>query len=178
MIKPEDLFKKREAGDTLDRPLDHLVACHRRIEERLSTLERVADYFTSKREEALAAAAVSFRFFDSNGTWHTEDEEVSLFPRMRANLSADELAYLDHLEEQHDEAEALYARLKTLVKEIAAGSTEAEAEYRETAQKLGALYRAHIASEDEALASMGRRVLDETTLRQISLEMKARRGLV
>ena len=178
MITPEQLLAKREPGDTLDRPLEHLVACHRRIEERLATLELAADHFSLRRQEALDAAASCFRFFDSNGAWHTEDEERSLFPRMRTRLSAEELAYLETLEQQHDEAEALYAEVKAHAGGVSAGIDGSEARYRETVQKLAAIYRAHIASEDEMLTALGRRVLDDAALRLISIEMKQRRGLL
>ena len=49
MITPQQLIQGPQEGEqaTLDRPLEHLVACHRRIEERLRTLERVGDHLTT-----------------------------------------------------------------------------------------------------------------------------------
>jgi len=65
---------------TLDAPLEHLMACHRRIEERLATLERAGAALESRRDEALGAIRAAFAFMDSNGAIHTRDEEESLFP--------------------------------------------------------------------------------------------------
>ena len=57
MIKPEALFKPVLERSSLDRPLDHLMACHRRIEERLEVMERAAAHLGDLRAEALAAFA-------------------------------------------------------------------------------------------------------------------------
>jgi hypothetical protein len=46
---------------------------------------------------------------------HTEDEESSLFPRLRPKLSVDELAFVDSLERQHGQAEGIYSELKRFV---------------------------------------------------------------
>jgi hemerythrin-like domain-containing protein len=156
MISVEQLVRgSREEGATLDRPLEHLVACHRRIEDRLSVLERAGE-----------AIAGCFRFFDSNGAWHTADEEDSLFPRIQARLTPEELAFLKQLEQEHREAEGLYSELQDLA-----------GRFRTVAGRLCELYRGHIAAEDETLIAIGNRVLAEAELREISGEMKARRGL-
>jgi hypothetical protein len=44
MMTPEQLIRTRsqEPGSTLHQPLEYLTACHRRIEQRLDALERVA----------------------------------------------------------------------------------------------------------------------------------------
>ena len=172
MITVERMLHPPEATTTLDRPLDHLVACHRRIEERLAILERVAGHLESRRQEALEAAAACFRFFDSNGVWHTADEEESLFPRLRPRLTAEELAYIEQLEQQHREADTLYVELKSL-----AGAAEPGDRFRALVARLSDLYRSHIASEDRTLIALGRRALTEVELSAISGEMKRRRRL-
>jgi hemerythrin-like domain-containing protein len=164
MISLDQLVRGgREEGTTLDRPLEHLVACHRRIEDRLRVLERAG--------EALEAITNCFRFFDSNGAWHTADEEDSLFPRMQAWLKPEEQAFLEQLEREHQEAEGLYCELKELAAKVDAGR------FRTVLGRLCELYRRHIAAEDETLISIGSWVLTEAELREISAEMKARRGL-
>lgn len=178
MIKPDQLFRPPERG-TLDKPLEHLVACHRRIEDRLSTLERIGENLKTRRAEALEALDACFHFFETNGEWHTADEEQSVFPRMRAALSPEELAYLDTLEGQHDEAEADFAKLKSIAARLneAADPDESLVEdYRQTVSRLAQLYRGHIASEDKTLTEMGARVLTPADLAAISTEMKRRRG--
>jgi hemerythrin-like domain-containing protein len=155
---------------TIAEPIEHLLACHRRIEQRLETLVKAADHVAENREEALAAISRSLQFLDTSGELHTEDEEASLFPRLRPKLSAVEIAFVDSLEAQHTQAEAIYSRLKGLV-----GGQEI-GRYRECAEELRALYREHIRAEDEVLMALARRSLDEAEISEISGEMQARRG--
>jgi hemerythrin-like domain-containing protein len=156
---------------TLDTPVDHLMACHRRIEQRLDTLVSAADHLSIDRDRALQAIASSLRFLDSNGVMHTEDEESSLFPRLRPKLSAEEQAFVGALERQHSEAEAIYGELKRM---IAQGIPDAGS-YRDCALRLRALYRDHIRSEDEILTPIARRLLTDAETAEMSSEMRARR---
>jgi iron-sulfur cluster repair protein YtfE (RIC family) len=163
---------------TLDRPLDHLVACHRRIEDKLSVLERAAAHLQDRTEEALHACHSVFAFLDSSGMLHSQDEEESVFPRIRLQATGEEMAYLDSLELQHREAEGYIARLKNLTNQLerdpsVLATREALAQ---TATKLAALYRAHMASENEVLIRIGRARLDEVSLAEIAFEMRVRRS--
>ncbi|HVP49545.1 MAG TPA: hemerythrin domain-containing protein, partial [Bryobacteraceae bacterium] len=116
MITPDQLLRpvSQETGSTLDRPLEHLTACHRRIEQRLDTLERAAAHLTDKRSEALEAVEACFRFFESSGILHTADEEESVFPRLQPRLNDAEQKFIVQLEDQHREADRLYAELKAI----------------------------------------------------------------
>lgn len=183
MIKPADLIAPIQFAEktTLDHPLEHLTACHRRIEERLATLERVIPYFAAeKREEALSAVESSLRFFDTNGSWHTADEEESLFPRIAAGLTEEERGFVAKLEAQHQEAEGVYVRLKEAASELkkeSPCSQERIEEYAALCRRLCAIYREHIKAEDGRIPEIGKRVLSAAELEQISQEMKLRRGL-
>jgi len=159
---------------TINEPIEHLMACHRRIEQRLETLVRAADHLAANREQALAAITASIQFLDSSGVLHTRDEEDSLFPRLRPRLSAGELAFVDSLEAQHAEADAVYAELKTLAGQPA-GQFEAH-RYRACAERLRSIYRDHILAEDENLTKIARRLLSAEELLEISREMRARRS--
>lgn len=171
MIPVEHLFHAPSGeGDTLARPLDHLKACHRRIEMRLAALERAAAHLDSAPEAAREAAASCFRFFDTNGVLHTQDEEESLFPRLRSRLSREELDFVEKLEREHQQAEDYYRQLKPA---IAAGDAPRS---RELAGKLCEIYRSHIAAEDTTLIAVAARALSEAELAEISREMKRRRG--
>ena len=179
MIRPEQLTRPPQGDSTIEHPLEHLVACHDRIEQRLATLERVADYLESKRQEALEALEACLRFLDSSGVLHTLDEEESVFPRLAPSLSPGEQAYVQNLESQHREADQLYAELKNIGAELKGGRSDAEivARYRQVAGSLARLYRSHIASENDVLIALGRRVLGDAELVAISREMKQRRKL-
>jgi hemerythrin-like domain-containing protein len=159
-----------------DEPLEHLVACHDRILSRVATLERVASSFETQPEAAVAALESAVRFLDTSGRLHTDDEEESVFPRLRERASAEEREYLDSLEAQHDEKERVFAELKTLAHELREAITpERTAKYRLLAGRLCELYRAHIASENDVLMDLGRRKLGEDELAAILTEMRSRR---
>jgi hemerythrin-like domain-containing protein len=163
---------------TLDTPIDHLDACHRRIEERLNTLERVGPHLCDRPDEARAALQAVFWFFDSSGVTHTADEEESFFPRLIPKMSPADREWLAALEADHLHAESLYDRLKSLVANLPAQPGPAhQAAYIEAAAELCAHYRAHIRREDERFSPLSRQHLSDADLHRISVEMKQRRGL-
>jgi hemerythrin-like domain-containing protein len=170
VIKLADLLRNEPESATLDRPLDHLNACHRRIEDRLATLERAAKVIDSDPAVARSALGSAFRFFESNGLLHTEDEEQSIFPRLRVSFDDQGRELLDALGRQHDQAEALYAEVKQALE----GPPEV---LRAKVASLVDLYRSHIATEDSTLVPLARRHLSEQDAAEISAEMKRRRGL-
>jgi iron-sulfur cluster repair protein YtfE (RIC family) len=162
---------------TIDSPIDHLMACHRRIEQRLDTLLTAADQLETDHAAALTAIQNSLRFMDTSGERHTEDEEASLFPRLRQKLSSEEIAFLNSLEEQHVKAGSIYLELKRAALSLAAEATaDSIRRYRECAERLRSLYRDHIRAEDEILTAMARRSLEAGEIHEISREMRARRG--
>jgi hemerythrin-like domain-containing protein len=173
MFTVERLKRGKEAADaasTIDHPLQHLVACHARIEERLAILERAAEYLDTKPEEAQQALESVFRYFETSAVMHTADEEESVFPRLAARLNDEDREYVAALEEQHRKADELYVHLKH-------GPQGDLAEFRVVVTRFCRLYREHIASENERLIGVGRRLLTRAELESISAEMKRRRGL-
>jgi hemerythrin-like domain-containing protein len=163
---------------TLDSPINHLNACHRRIEERLLTLERVGPHLLDRTEEALTALQAVFWFFDSSGATHTADEEESFFPRIAAHITPDERQFLNDLELEHARAEAIYDELKRHVAGMAKPPTQTDvARYNSLAAELCTLYRQHIKNEDARFPDIATRTLSAADLDAISKEMKLRRGL-
>ena len=163
---------------TLDTPIDHLSACHRRIEERLQTLERVGPHLLDRTAEALTALQAVFWFFDSSGATHTADEEESFFPRLAAHLTPEDQQFLNDLELEHAQAEAIYDALKIHVAQLADPPPGAEvARYNALAAELCTLYRQHIKNEDARFPAIAARILSPADLDAISQEMKHRRNL-
>lgn len=163
---------------TLDSPIDHLNACHRRIEERLLTLERVGPHLLDKSDEALTALQAVFWFFDSSGATHTADEEESFFPRLAAGLTPEEQQFLNDLELEHAQAEGIYDALKAHVAGMSRPPSSTDVErYNTLAASLCTLYRQHIQHEDSRFPAIAARVLTPASLDAISKEMKLRRGL-
>lgn len=164
---------------TIDTPLEHLMACHRRIEQRLDTLIHAAGHLVKDQDVAFEAIRSSMEFLETSGVLHTQDEEVSLFPRLREKLSASERTFVDTLEKQHEEAEIIYSELKQLARKIeVAGEPTGDSigRYLDCAKRLRVLYGDHIRAEDEILTALARRSLNEFEISEISSEMRARRA--
>lgn len=168
------MIKIGQKPATIDRPIDHLTACHRRIEDRLATLERAGEWLSSEDEqrkaEATEAIASALRFLDSSGAMHTVDEESSLFPRLLPLLDPAGQGYVESLERQHRQVDQAYADLKAA---IDAGEPDL---YQAAVSRLAGLYREHIASEDRVLTAMANRHLSPADLEAITAEMRARRA--
>ena len=121
------------------------MACHRRIEQRLDTLTTAAAHVATNKAAALDAIRKSLHFLDTSGALHTEDEEASLFPRLRQKLPASELEFIDSLEAQHIEAGSLFSKLKEAALELELPrepSVDPLTRYLDHATRLRSLYRA------------------------------------
>lgn len=175
MIPPENLFHPETPPASPDEPADFLYACHRRIEQRIDAIERAAAALADRPEEALTALVSAMAFLDTSGALHTEDEEESVFPRLRQSLERGEWALLASLEHDHVEADRLAARLREIVERARRGEP-ALPELRALAQQFVAFYRRHIAWEDETLIPMVQRLLSADEQRQVAAEIRARRS--
>ncbi len=168
-----------------DEPLGLLSDCHRRIEHFLQVLVTVDQRLSGGRLDAehRHALEAAVKYFEQAAPHHTADEEDSLFPRLRANGDADvrrALSLVQRLERDHDTADAHHDVVNGLVhrwlQDDGLAAPEAAA-LRQHLAALQALYRAHIAVEDDEVFPVAARVLDERTLQQIGQEMAERRGV-
>lgn len=173
MIPADQLFGGA-AAPSPENVEDFLMACHRRIEQRLAAMERAAAALDANRTEALAALAAALRFLDTSGALHTEDEEESVFPRLRARMEPGERTFLAGLEHDHAEAGMIHRRLRELAAK-AAERPEHDAELRGAVEQLAALYRRHIESEDATLTEYARALLTPQERLAIAEEMRGRR---
>jgi hemerythrin-like domain-containing protein len=182
---PVTLGARPEHG--FDQPLGLLSDCHRRIESFLGMMIRVLEQSNGGRgpltREARAAMEAALRYFDVAAPRHTQDEEQSLFPRLRASDDPDAHAVLqriESLEVDHRHAEAMHEEVNRLCRKwLDAGSLEAE-ELRRLGELLGGLratYARHIALEDTELFPLAARVLDRRQLAEVGREMARRRGV-
>jgi hemerythrin-like domain-containing protein len=172
-------------GHDFDKPIGLLSDCHRRIEHFLHVLvvvdaEAAGGPLTLAHRSALEA---SLRYFAIAAPKHTADEEESLFPRLRGSSAPAAVAAMtlvDRLEHDHDETDAHHAAVGVLVQRWLTedGLQPSDAtELRERLAQLQDLYQRHITVEDEELFPAAARVLDDAQLRQIGLEMAARRRI-
>ncbi len=174
MIPAEQLFGAA-AAPSPENVEEFLMACHRRIEQRLAAMERAAAALGASREEGLAALEAALAFLDTSGALHTEDEEESVFPRLRARMEAGERTFLAGLEHDHAEAGMIHRRLRDLVSKAKDGP-ENDSALRGAVEEIAALYRRHIESEDTTLAAYAHALLTPQERSAIAAEMRARRN--
>lgn len=177
-----------ERAHTFAEPLGLLSDCHRRIERFLEQLLRVTQAGAGGplEPEARAAFETALRYFRQAAPWHTADEEVSLFPRLRERAGhGDEKArravsLLDRLEADHDAADLRHALVDELGNRwLDKGTlTAPEVARLETELlKLRELYAVHIGVEDRELFPLAGEVLDAAAVEAVGREMAERRGV-
>ena len=131
--------------------------------------------------QTFAAVELACAHFATPGVKHTEDEEVSLFPRLRerGGLAGQEaLAAMQELEAQHRRAEEIHAEFDGLVAGFPRdGSAEAKDldRFGELVAQLTSLYRPHIRIENELVFPVAAKVLSSEEIQALGQEMRARR---
>jgi hemerythrin-like domain-containing protein len=180
---PVQIGAKPEHG--FDQPLGLLSDCHRRIERFLEVMVRVLERtgggpMDGPQRDALEAA---LRYFAAAAPRHTEDEERSLFPRLRASddpAAREAMRRIDALEDDHRRAGALHAEAGRLCRAWldagALGPAGAD-RLRQLLDELRQTYARHIAVEDQEVFPLAGRVLGKEDLAQVGIEMARRRGL-
>jgi len=166
-------------------PLGLLVHCHERIETQLSVLERAGEILregdTRSLPRVFEAIDTACAHFAIPGARHTEDEEVSLFPRLRergGTAGQDALAAMAELEAQHRRAEKLHAEFDELVGWLPRdGSADAKDldRFSEVVAELTTLYRPHILLENNFVFPIAAEVLPASEIQALGEEMRARR---
>ncbi len=166
-------------------PLGLLVLCHERIEAQLNAIERAAEILsagdTGSLTSVFAAVDAAGAHFAIAGVKHTEDEEVSLFPRLRERggiAGEDALAAMAELESQHRAAEKLHTEFDQLVRDLPRdGSADAKDldRFSDVVIELSTLYRPHILLENNFVFPVAARVLPASEIQALGQEMRARR---
>jgi len=172
------------AQASFEQPLQLLMDCHRRIEHFLQVLVRIVDEalgeeISHEQRRALEAALTYFR---DAAPRHTQDEEQSLFPRLR--MSADREAIeafelMDALEADHTRAGNLHRQIDALGLEwLRSGevSPDQRDEMHLWLEELQELYRRHLQIEDGEIFPFARRTLSAEQIHAVGGEMKARRS--
>jgi hemerythrin-like domain-containing protein len=164
-----------------DDPLEMLLACHRRIERQLETLERLQSHVREHGVDAdasLAAQAV-LRYFVKAAENHHDDEEKDLFPLLEMRIPAGEEkarfnALREKLELEHDAVREQWARLRKPMEAIAEGIQRSLP--AADVHRFVSCYRAHIAVEEGALQDLFARWIDESDRGALGRSMRARRA--
>jgi hemerythrin-like domain-containing protein len=120
------------------------------------------------------AFTAALQYFRDAAPKHTADEELSLFPRLRAAGGEEVervLAEVDRLEADHTRA----GRLHDEVDQLGTAWLQHGRLPPESAERI---YAAHIAAEDTVVFPLSERVLGAGSQLEIGREMAARRGVV
>lgn len=172
------------ADHGFDEPLGLLSDCHRRIENFLAVLHKVVAMAKGPLdEEQRRAVETALTYFRTAAPRHTQDEEQSLFPRLRASgqpRASAALETIQSLEADHGVAEAGHAEVETLFRQwVEQGGLADGHKGRLSAllTELRELYRRHIAVEDSELFPLAGKVLSREQLAEVGREMARRRGL-
>jgi hemerythrin-like domain-containing protein len=166
----------RPAGDPAAHgPFDILAQTHLRILEKLSVLEDLARGLRRDGQftlPVLASLADVLTFMDAVIPLHADDEEQTLFPRLRKTprFAGAEGTPMDWMEHEHVEHQSALTDLKRhIMRRDAEATTLAALELIER-------YREHIVKEDDILFPWARDLLtDARALDAMADEMTERR---
>lgn len=176
---PVQIGAKRDSG--FDDPLGMLADCHRRIERFLKVLDLVCQRAKGRAlsEEEASAVKASLEYFRGGGRRHTADEEESLFPRLRGQLSESDFKEIDGLEHEHQAADALHAKVDDLyTRWLSAGAlNEADtARLASAVEELVRIYAGHIRLEEDVVFPRAAQVLDADEVQAMGDEFRRRRA--
>jgi hemerythrin-like domain-containing protein len=180
-VMPVCIGAAPQAG--FDQPLQLLQDCHRRIENFLEVLLRVVATATDDALDLQHRTALdtALRYFREAAPRHTQDEEESLFPRLRQESGSElqtAMACIGALEADHVRATNLHGQVDSRGEQwLRDGHLPAPARtgLRRWLEELRILYRNHIAIEDNQIFPLAGKILPSDILTSVGQEMRARR---
>lgn len=176
---------KQGQMELMSRPKGLLDQDHRAIEHHLEVMAWVLENVNGVgklQDSQTRALRGALDYFAREASWHTRDEELSLFPRLRAvrdeRLHA-ALSYLDSLEHEHVESLRMHEEIDQLARAgLRAGKFTSKAK-KNLLKRLGQLqgiYRHHMEVEDQIVFPRAAAVLGVRQMQQIDREISKRRG--
>ena len=163
-----------------DDPIGMLTDCHRRIEHFLNILCIVSERAGGRAliaEESFAVQA-SLQYFRLGGQRHNADEEESVFPRLRASASPNDLHEIESLENDHKDAGTLHDTIEKLyeswINEGPLSNADQAALFSAT-QQLSCLYTEHIRLEEQVVFPRAAKLLSPAAIDAIGQEFRVRR---
>lgn len=170
-------LNQNKSAPGFDSPLDMLHACHERIMDQCATLQKLMQHLPMHGCDAQAQQAAQgiMRYFDTAGKFHHQDEEIDLFPLLKAcnNKEAEDLAL--RLEDEHLYLDEIWLALRAKLEEIAQGKL-ASLDHKMIGD-FSFSYGRHIMLENTRLLPLALKLLDETQLKKMGTNMAARRGV-
>jgi hemerythrin-like domain-containing protein len=164
-----------EAAPDFNDPIGLLRACHERILQHCATLERLVEHLRAQGvdAEARSAAGKIHHYFSTAGQHHHQDEEQDLFPRL-ARQSLKLADRVHRLRQEHTRMDALWQQLGPLL--AAPARIDDLDAFAAQIAEFTALYRDHIARENEDLLELARHILSSDEVKKLGKQMAERRG--
>lgn len=162
-------------GETRHDVVTMLVTCHDKIRRFLKSAQRLASDEAAPDHDVAQAAHALVRYFTEALPRHSQDEDLSLRPRLGAT---DLDAALADLEREHREIDGFLARLIPTWSALAAVPAERPglvAGLRGDTEALSVLLARHLAWEEDHLFPRLEELLGRDALDAVAVEMRARR---
>jgi hemerythrin-like domain-containing protein len=165
-------------GPSFNAPLEMLQACHERIMDQCSTLQKLLQHLPAHGcdLQARQAAQAILRYFNTAGQFHHQDEELDLFPRLQAVQNADASELIKHLLGEHRAMEMLWQRLDEQLLAIADGSSATL--QADLVNDFTQAYALHIGLENTRLFPLAEQLLSARQLLDVGQRMAKRRGVL
>lgn len=182
MRSPYLIFHPDAAGRATDfrHPLEILENCHDHIAHHCYTLHVLLHYLRRAGNERRAQdkATELSRWFESDGRWHHDDEELDLFPRLLAAADGIErervTRLITRLRAEHRQLESSWRDLQCQLERIAHGQSAGLSDV--SVEQFEALHRSHMLIEEQELMPLASSLLTPAELARMGESMAARRG--
>lgn len=164
-----------EPAPGFDDPLALLRACHARILKQCTTLDALVARLRTHGVDAEVRQAASdvYRYFTTAGRHHHEDEELDLFPLLRADPSL--AALCAALQLDHDRMGQLWQQLEPWL--AAPESIPSHDDVAARIAEFNALQRQHVERENRELLPRAESLLAPVLRAVIGERMARRRGI-
>ncbi|CAN7192667.1 hemerythrin domain-containing protein [Acidovorax sp. LjRoot74] len=156
-----------------------LEACHERVQRTLALLARLRAHVRQHGadEDARQAARDVLRYFDIAAPLHHEDEELHVFPLLRAQASSDVQTLVQQLQQDHLAMTADWAAARVPLLALADATAALFTPGDDAAlDRFAQRYADHIAAEEGTAYPAALALLAPATLAAMGQEMAARRG--
>ena len=162
---------------TFNAPLEMLHACHDRIMDQCATLQKLLQHLPTHGcdVQAQQAAQAVMRYFDTAGQFHHQDEEVDLFPLLRAAHNADAEALIKRLLEEHQLMDAQWSNLRTQLQGIA--EEKSAVLEKKLVADFSLAYGRHVMLENMQLLPLAAQLLSQQQQSDIGKKIAERRGV-
>ena len=165
---------------SFDDPLEMLHACHGKILQQCTTLQKLAHHMVEHGcdEAAQQAATGILRYFDTAGRFHHQDEELDLFPALRASAGQYKSlieGLLEKLLSEHVEMMSVWDELRLPLMELASGKNYPIP--KGLMHRFITIHTAHIDIEESELLPLAAKILDSSQLGELGTRMAKRRRI-